>query len=458
MSEINDLLGFHFQADVFVKMGNNVINNALISEIEKKTIELNEISNKFDAIGSGVDKSIDMDKLLKDINMYGKLPEIHQGMENRVFRALCYYLSEIKSDAIISDILLQLDEKWVNSFFCGLIDYVFQFWNPLSNRFCMIRDFLTDKLIEYGGSNPKYIYLRENLNFLEDNAPVTLGAMLKKEGKSVLQCTEVLGMSESKITYNYFSDVIYSYYCYKFDESVGYEELVDVLNKHNNALTDKSVIPLFVVKKKNISASWKDVLETLAKQRIGDCENNAKWSLPAEIETERHDLLKEAQEKIRIWTNEKYISLYFEKCVGETERKRFWLRYVKQIDKIRIAGPILIKGMLETNSILRQLLDRFILATKNTSKDTSAIIMKIRGKVYIEFSETGNALYVYEENNLPIDKLFSCNSISAIAGLKQTYLGMLIDNSSWGEYHNEYGRMVHIGEWERRLSYYISKH
>lgn len=458
MESINDLLGFHFQADVFAKMGNNVINNNLITEIEKKTSELIELSKTFDDIGSGVDKSIDIEKILKEINSQNKLPEIPVDKEKKVFRTLGYYLSEIKSDDVVTEFLLYIDEKWGNSYFLGLVDYVFQFWNPLSSRFCEVRDFLKGKLQKYDGTNPRYVFLRQNLNCLDDNGPVTLGAKLKVEKKDILSCTEVLGMPEEKITYNYFSDAIYSYYKYKFDENVKYESLVDILNRHNNALTDKSVIPLFITKKKDLSGSWKDVLESLSKQRIGDCENNAKWSLPAEVETERHEMLKEAQDLIRVWTNEKYISLYFEKCVGETERKLFWLRYINQIEKIRIAGSKVTKGIIETNSILRQLLDKFILATNNTSSDTSAIIMKIRGKIYIEFSVIGNALYVYEESHLPIDKLFSRTFVPKITNLKQTDLGMLIDITSWGDYHNDYGRLFHKGEWQYRLSNYISHH
>jgi hypothetical protein len=286
-----------------------------------------------------------------------------------------------------------------------------------------------------------------------------LGVQLKSDKKPILSCTKVLGMSEQKITYRYFSDVIYSYYKYKFDECIGYDELDKVLNLHNNSLTDKSVIPLFIARKKNLTTSWKDALESLSKQRIGDCENNAKWSLPVEVETERHDLLKEAQNLIRIWTNEKYISIYFEKCVDDPRRKIFWLKYIKDIEKIRIAGSRVTKQTMSTDMRLKQLLHgKFILGTNNTKSDTSAIIMQIRGKIYIEFSEKGNALYVYQEHNLPISKLFSCFNIQSINSLKRTNMNQLIDTSYWNGYDNDYGRMVHIGEWEHRLSNYISRH
>lgn len=459
MENINDLLNFHFKADTFAKMGMNVINTNLIDGVKNKISELKEISNKIDAIGSGVDKSIDINPILAYINKYESLPELSMKNEKKVLRALCYYLSEIKSSNAIAYILQSLDRKWQNSFYLGLIDYVFQFWNPVSQNFCRVRDFLRDKLNNYNGTNSKYIFIRDNIKYFENNGPIMLGVKLKSDKKPILSCTEVLGMSEQKITYRYFSDVIYSYYKYKFDECIGYDELDKVLNLHNNSLTDKSVIPLFIARKKNLTTFWKDALESLSKQRIGDCENNAKWSLPVEVETERHDLLKEAQNLIRIWSNEKYISIYFEKCVDDPRRKIFWLKYIKDIEKIRIAGSRVTKQTMSTDMRLMQLLHgKFILGTNNTKSDTSAIIMQIRGKIYIEFSEKGNALYVYQEHNLPISKLFSCFVIQSINSLKKTNMDQLIDTSYWNGYDNDYGRMVHIGEWEHRLSNYISRH
>lgn len=457
MDNINDLLNFHFKADIFAKMGMNVINTSLIDGVENEISELKEISNRIDAIGSGVDKSIDINPILVYINKNESLPELSTKNEKKVLRALCYYLYEIKSSNAITNILQSLERKWQNSFYWGLIDYVFQFWNPVSQKFCRVRDFLKNKLRSYDGTNPRYLFIRDNIKYLEDNGPIMLGVRLKSDKKPILSCTEVVGMSEQKITYKYFSDAIYSYYKYKFTECIGYEELVKVLNLHNNSLTDKSVIPLFIVKKKNLTTSWKDALESLSKQRIGDCENYAKWSLPIEVETERHDLLKQAQNLIRIWTNEKYISIYFEKCVDDPRRKTFWLKYIKDIEKIRIAGSRVTKQTMSTDMRLTQLLHgKFIQGTNRS--DTSAIIMQIRGKIYIEFSETGNALYVYQKHNLPIKNLFSCNTIQSVISLKQTYINQLIE-CIWGnECQNDYGRMVHSGEWERRLSNYISRH
>ena len=117
MDNINDLLSFHFKADTFAKMGMNVINTNLIDRVENEISKLTKISNKIDAIGSGVDKSIDINPILAYINKNESLPELSMKNEKKVLRALCYYLSEIKSNNAIADILQSLDRKWQNSFY-----------------------------------------------------------------------------------------------------------------------------------------------------------------------------------------------------------------------------------------------------------------------------------------------------------------------------------------------------
>ena len=76
MDNINDLLSFHFKADTFAKMGMNIINTNLIDRVDKESTKLKKISKKIDAIGSGVDKSIDINPILAYINKNESLPEL----------------------------------------------------------------------------------------------------------------------------------------------------------------------------------------------------------------------------------------------------------------------------------------------------------------------------------------------------------------------------------------------
>lgn len=458
MDSIKDILNFNFNADAFAKMGSNVVSIRLMQNLNKKTAELKYMSCKFDSYATAEDKSIDIDCIINEINRSDQLPNFPTRKEKRILRAMCFHLSEINNETMVADVLQSINKKWSNSFFSGLIYTVFQFWEPVSSKFRKIRDLLKDKLLKYNGSIPRYKFLHDNINYIDDNGPVTLGVMLKAKNESIWACTKVFDIPEQSINNQYFSDVIFSYYRYKFTKYVNYDELRKVLEQHNMSLTDKSVIPLFIVKSEDVSTLQKEKLENLAKSRIGDCENNALWSLPTTVDSERQERIKQAQDLMRLWTNEKCISTYFKICVDDMERKQFWIKHINEIERIRIAGSRVTKQLMDLDPRLSKLLDgHFILSTINTKKLTSAIVMKIRNKVYVEFSEKGNALYVYQEDRLPIDNLFSLKDIpTAISGLKLTSMGPLID--AYFDCVNESGTVRHSGEWEYRLSNYICTH
>lgn len=458
MYSINDLLNFNFNADAFAKMGSNVVSIGLMQNINRKTTELEYISSKFDSYATAEDKSIDIDSIINEINRHNRLPNFPTIKEKRILRAICFHLSEINSEDLLTNVLQSINKNWSNSFFSGLIYTVFQFWEPVSSKFCKIRDLLKDKLLKYNGNIPRYKFLHDNISYIDDNGPTTLGVMLKAKNESIWACTNILDVPEQSINYQYFSDVIFSYYKYKFTKYVNYDDLRKELNRHNMSLTDKSVIPLFIVKSEDAPTLQKEKLEDLAKSRIGNCENNAIWSLPTTVDSERQERIKQAQNLMRLWTNEKCINTYFEICVDDVERKRFWIKHINEIERIRIAGSRVTKQLMDLDPRLAQLLDgHFILSTINTKKMTSAIVMKIRNKVYVEFSEKGNALYVYQEDKLPIDNLFSLKHIpTAISGLKRTYMSPLID--TYFDCINESGTVRHSGEWEYRLSNYIRTH
>lgn len=470
MDNIHELLDFNFDMKAFAGRSSNAIGYHLVSELEHRRNELIQISRNFTKIGKKLGSTIKIEELLREINTKNRLPEIPIDIERSTLRALCYYLSEIKSGDVVKDLLVRINEKWNDSYLMGLRNYVFQFWNPLSQRFCEIRNFFINRIESYNSKNSAYRYLKENINFLkgdnsdQEQGPMALGATLKAEHKSILRCTELLGLDERDISYNYFSGVIYSYFSFRFSENEAFKDLERVLDMHNNSFTDKCVIPLFVVKKKNLSSSWKENLQALAKRRIGDCENDAAWSFSTNVEMERSVRLKEAQKKLRMWANEEFMRLFFERCNDmNADRKNFWIRYVNQIERIRIAGPKDFEESIKSSPILKaQMLDKFILTQKTANQRLLAIIMQIRGKVYVEFSETGNALYVYEKKQLLQlqikSDLFSCKNISEVRDLKQPSLPMVMEKTRYGYIQHEYGKLVHNGDWQGSLKRYISQH
>lgn len=452
MSRISEILSFNFDLESYTSRAKGVVTKFVSKDLERRAIEIDTIAQTMANDGCIIDNSLEIGEYISAIN--DKSSDVNYSRS--ILRTLCYYLYMIKSVDCLSFLFDKLDTKWNNSYLYGILDYVFQFWDLNDSKFLFIRKFLISKISKYVGSNAYFKNMAEHIDFFDDNAPEILGVKLRLNNESIFQCTKILNMGDSKITYKYFSFVIYSYFSYKgfaYDCS----ELEAALDAHNNLFTDKITISYAIVSFKSISRIDKNKLISLSKRRIGDCETNASWSPPHGANSDQQRRLKEAQKLVHIWTTEKYITLFFENCVDDPLRKQYWLQYVKFIQNIRLAGSAEIKWYLSNDIRFKPLLgDKFI--TISGRCRTTAFIMFIENKVFIEFSDVG-ALYVYEEDKTPIKKLDIVKNISSIADLKDTNMLNLVANDYYyGTVYNETGRLVHIGSWPARLTQWFRAH
>ena len=117
-----------------------------------------------------------------------------------------------------------------------------------------------------------------------------------------------------------------------------------------------------------------------------------------------------------------------------------------------------LRSSLET----RDYVGRYFISIKSTSLDTAALVMRIRNKVFVEFSDQGR-LYVYNDTNYRVAFLSDRKKdISDIRELKDTYLPTISEtHSSYyiGEEHfPQEGSLVHGRNWawEDRIDYWMS--
>lgn len=447
MKSIKDILSFDFDFETYITRASSVINKFVVQEVKKRATELDLISSRIKSSELIIKTEYDIDLLIRRLSLNNGNDVTFSRSELRV---LSYYLYKIESPSCINLLFQLFDQKWNNSYLHGLIDYVFRFWDTNDKNFIVTKDFLCKKIYMYVGGNRKFKGLKDNTKYLENNGPATMGAYLKSINKQLIDCVDILGMSLDKITYKYFSDAIISYYSYKFNEDVNYQELTDILEKHNNQNTDKIVLSYIVVTKKKFTIIEKDILANLTKKRIGDCENNSKWFLPNSFSSDKIKKLQESQKIIRIWTAEKYINVYFDLCVDDPRRRNFWHKYINYISSIRIIGSNMIHSELMSDERLSSILDSRFISLDSKSCKTSALVMQIGNLIFIEFSDVG-ALYVYKKEDLIINNIFERKYLNAINDIKRPSLNSLIETYNYNYYFYEYGRLVHIGDWEQRL-------
>ena len=97
----------------------------------------------------------------------------------------------------------------------------------------------------------------------------------------------------------------------------------------------------------------------------------------------------------------------------------------------------------------------YFIETNSRKNKTAALILYIKNKVFVEFSDLGS-LYIYNKENSTISSLMNRKYIDSINDLKNTFLSQAVDGSEYGYfYFNQEGSMRHAGKWQYRLDYWF---
>ena len=157
------------------------------------------------------------------------------------------------------------------------------------------------------------------------------------------------------------------------------------------------------------------------------------------------------------WNNQEFITLFFEECIKEPDRKYFWLNYAIHIEYIWLAGSSLDKSMLQSNPKIKEYLEGRFKNTNSLSNNGGviALIMQIKDYFIIEFSKTGNALYVYKKNSKEndINLLLQSDSIPSIASFKKKGMNQLCNNFPYKQYQE--GCLAHLYTWKEDLAHWM---
>jgi hypothetical protein len=169
-----------------------------------------------------------------------------------------------------------------------------------------------------------------------------------------------------------------------------------------------------------VGAAWKEELKSIATSAIGDPQERGAWSeWPGITLGEKNDL-ERVREILNIWIGEHLIGFFFEKLIRNEERRDFWLPYAKKVsvrifcgpaerrDVLRDAGKVQenLKGgeVRETfgktgaEGNIRALMNR--VGTLNNNGQGAALVMEYGEHLLVEFSQAGNAFYIYNRRNL----------------------------------------------------------
>ena len=114
--------------------------------------------------------------------------------------------------------------------------------------------------------------------------------------------------------------------------------------------------------------------------------------------------------------------------------------------------------MLQQDNRIGSLFIKHFIETNSHSSQTSALILFIKDKMLVEFSDTG-ALYVYKHNHSQVKMVLQCRGrIDSTNDLKIPSLDSIIEANYWGDYDfHEEGKMHHRGDWVSRLTRWMNE-
>lgn len=461
MNDIYSLLNIN--SDVirdYPLLANRVADHQIEKVINNNMRKLKQIEDRM-LIDKGIEipkRSID-EVIRKVIHLSKQNDNSPENWTIRELRIVSYYLMKLRNDSKYYYFALSLlDNNWRNIYFNGLIFYLMNTWNSIEAEY---RDatskLVTKKLREYTDNNKRYKLLKNHTDLLEKAGPIRMAAIISAKKMNLTDAPIIMGFKNSIFKQSYFSDVII-----KFIESNNINDLdyiEEVLGIHDLDRTKKLLFANLVEKADKIGDGLnRSILCRYINRILGDVTLASTWAPFAGATYSEAEKLKRTMKLVNMWFAQQIIEVFFEVCVQDRDRKQFWLKYVQYVSGFKIVGSTAIKRLLQNNSKIGGMFLKHFIETNQYSSQTAALVLFIKNKMIVEFSDTG-ALYVYNQNHNQVKLITSRQrSLNSTNDLKIPSMQLLIEISEWGSlYFNEEGRMTHQGHWQSRLSSWIQK-
>ena len=442
---------FHLQARrVDDYQTGKIINQNLkkLKEIEGRLITNENIQVSKQSIDEVLYKVVETSKK-NDLNM--------DNWTVRELRIVSYYMMKLQNEESVYNFALTLlNRKWRNMFFNGLIFFIMNSWNMIKPQLRRSTcDLINKKLLDYEDTNRRYLIYKDHANFFDDAGPARMAAILISRKQDVIAAPSLIGNKPQSFSQSFYSDVIIKY-CVKAEVSL--DKLEQIFTVHQDARTKKLVLANYVIKTDQYHDPIKESeLSHFINRTLGDVTITATWAPFPGASNEDAAKLKQAMNLAKLWFARRIIETFFEICVQDRERKNFWLQYVKYVSGFKIVGSNMTRQALQNDPRTSGMFLPHFITTNSRMSQTSALVLSIKNKIIVEFSDTG-ALYVYNQNHEQVKFLQTgVRTMSSTSDLKIPSMDMLVEANYWGDYniYNDEGRMTHQGHWRKRLNNWI---
>lgn len=464
MKDIYTVLGLNSKtASVFTLDLEPVKDNIGVRRIiNAKVRKLEEIEQSF-FVDSGRPEysNVDIEEVIEKVKSYSLLSKNGEWTLHEL-KLITYYIARLSNnEKQFSFALNLLSLNWRNSFFSGLVYSILNGWTIWkSNIRKECANLLKEKLISYQGQFPKYVKLKQHIDFFDEAGPARISSLLNAKKLSMDEAPKMLGLTPPNIRLTYFSDVIISYIK---NRNSDLDEIKELLDRHTLDRTKKLVLCFLIEEAdKNGDTYQQAMLCRRAREIMNyDVTIEATWAPFSGASESEKNTLKHCYELVTAWYARRSVETFFEIACQDRDRRNFWLKYVHAVHNFKIVGSESVKTLLRRDGRINDALRGCFIESKSRTSQTSALVLYIKDKVFVEFSDTG-ALYVYNTNRKVISMLKTIKTIERSEDLKQPSIGPLVQQES-GWYGDKYfthsaeGRLPHSGYWQERLESWLKE-
>lgn len=464
MLSVNDILEFHFTPSAFQQTAQKIIPTTLTQLNEIRIDKLKKITEEVGAASFYFSGNYLIPQVFKKFK--SSIQNNNVVFDRRELRTLTYSLSysEAGQSAIFTNekeinyALQLLNSNWRDSFIIGIIDCYLNNWET-ENRTSLNRlaEFIGEKLKAYNENRNTIIAFKNNLKYFDlKNGDLVFGNELALKNAPIKEAAKFLSLPESWFSYPYFSQVMVAYYDKKQNElSHLIDDFESALDYHKNSNTNKRIVSKFIIQaNKPEYATLQDKVKHLAFKFIGDPENKSVWAdFFNATDKEKSDLLN-AKKILNEWITRQFINVFFNVCLNDERRKRFWLKYAPQISSFKVYGPSFTKTLLKRDERIAEYLDaRF--TTVYSNRDVSAFILYIGEYMIIEFSNEGFACCAYKLSSPNRPTLNS--RLNSVEDLRNSSLPLAIQSDANYYYTSDEGRLFHNSNWEHKFNHWLKE-
>ncbi|ACX76637.1 hypothetical protein FSU_0323 [Fibrobacter succinogenes subsp. succinogenes S85] len=447
-----------FDKKAFVKRAKNVFPAKLEVLLNEHLQKMEALVAKLDVVEeTEISESAVLAIRRKIVAYFRNTPE-QDPFSIRERRLMCYFAGDIVGGPVTYEkIATIINTGWGDRYLAPLMRVCLNKWNSVSDEIAPMHDLFLKKLKAYKGPQSRYNEWKEKLDYFKAgntrvlNGAVNLGKNLRMGYESPLDFKSVIDFPKDMIHSEYFQKVIRTFYTADVGKGIP-QSLDNVLEEHGNSDTSMIVLSDFIRGCEERSVKRDQLkLQSMALRRIGHPADKGKWTLFDKRDSELQKKVENARQIVNFWLIQEYINEIFQTLIVDPRRKEFWLQLTKTISDVKVIGPADGKRRLSRIESLKDSLDYCF---KVTASQTSAyaFVMTIGSYKFIEFSEKGNALYIYR-NDENVDQLLGANRIYSVNDLKKPYLPNMDTSYAYS------CRMVHkSSNWEYPLLMWMKRY